>query len=32
MKKLNIPTDQIVMTTGISAAEVDEIKVDDQQS
>ncbi len=32
MKKLNIPTDQIVMTTGLSAAEVDEIKVDDQQS
>ena len=32
MKKLKFPTDQIVMATGLSAAEVDEIQVDDQQS
>lgn len=29
MKKLKIPTDQIVMATGLSAAEVDDIKVDE---
>jgi len=32
MKKLKIPTDQIVIATGLSPAEVDEIKVDDQES
>ncbi len=32
MKKLKIPTDQIVRATGLSPAEVDEMKVDDQES
>ena len=32
MKKLKIPTDQIVIATGLSSAEVDEVKVDDQES
>jgi predicted transposase/invertase (TIGR01784 family) len=32
MKKLKIPTNQIVRATGLSPAEVDEMKVDDQES
>ena len=32
MKKLKMPTDQIARATGLSQTEVDEIKVDDQES
>ena len=31
MKRLNIPTAQIVEATGLSASEVDDLKVDDQE-
>ena len=31
MKRMNIPTAQIVTATGLSAAEIDAIKVDDQK-
>ena len=32
MKKLQIPTDQIVKATGLSAAEIDDIKSEDLDS
>ena len=32
LKKLQIPTDQIVKATGLSAAEIDDIKAEDLDS